>query len=445
MPTLHRTVVDYANFDHAASTPALESVKAAVDVALRTYSSVHRGNGYASRVTSGWYEEARAEVGAVRRRPRGGPGRLHPQHHRLAQPARPQPPARHHHVRLRVRAPRRAAALEPAPHGAPARPRQRRRRAGAAARRARGRPPPARGWSSSPAPRTSPASCGRSSEVVAIARTYGARVALDAAQLAPHGAVDIDALGVDFVAFSGHKLYAPFGAGVLAGRADWLDARVAVPAGGGATAQVTPTRPSVGAGAARHEAGSPNVHRRHRPRGGLRDHRAAPRRRRGPRGRAGHPPAPRAGAASTASRTYSMFGRGPPARRRRHVHHRGPGQLAGGGGPVRRARHRCARRQVLRALLVDALLDDESTGTAVRASVGLANTVEHVDRLLHAVAALAAGGPAFDYERTPRDGSRPRTPATCRCRAPGELAGRTLAGMTRASISRHGCGTLTVC
>ena len=58
------TVVDYANFDHAASTPALESVKAAVDVALRTYSSVHRGNGYASKVTSGWYEEARAEVGA---------------------------------------------------------------------------------------------------------------------------------------------------------------------------------------------------------------------------------------------------------------------------------------------------------------------------------------------------------------------------------------------
>ena len=52
-------------------------------------------------------------------------------------------------------------------------------------------------------------------------------------------------------------------------------------------------------------------------------------------------------------------------------------------------------------LLVDALLDDESPGTAVRASVGLANTAEHVDRLLHAVAALAAHGPAFDYERTP--------------------------------------------
>jgi len=62
VPTLHRTVVAYANFDHAASTPALASVKIAVDTALRTYSSVHRGNGYASRITSGWYEDARAQV-----------------------------------------------------------------------------------------------------------------------------------------------------------------------------------------------------------------------------------------------------------------------------------------------------------------------------------------------------------------------------------------------
>ncbi|HEV7195962.1 MAG TPA: aminotransferase class V-fold PLP-dependent enzyme, partial [Pedococcus sp.] len=57
-----RGVVDYANFDHAASTPALVTVAQAVDSTLRTYSSVHRGNGYASRVTSAWYEQARAQV-----------------------------------------------------------------------------------------------------------------------------------------------------------------------------------------------------------------------------------------------------------------------------------------------------------------------------------------------------------------------------------------------
>ena len=54
----------YANLDHAASTPALETVKAAVDRALETYSSVHRGAGFASRLTSAWYEQAREEVAA---------------------------------------------------------------------------------------------------------------------------------------------------------------------------------------------------------------------------------------------------------------------------------------------------------------------------------------------------------------------------------------------
>ena len=51
----------YANLDHAASTPALTVVKEAVDRVLETYSSVHRGAGYASRLTSAWYEQARTE------------------------------------------------------------------------------------------------------------------------------------------------------------------------------------------------------------------------------------------------------------------------------------------------------------------------------------------------------------------------------------------------
>ena len=42
----------YANLDHAASTPALETVTQAVDRTLETYASVHRGAGYASRLTS---------------------------------------------------------------------------------------------------------------------------------------------------------------------------------------------------------------------------------------------------------------------------------------------------------------------------------------------------------------------------------------------------------
>jgi len=47
---------------------------------------------------------------------------------------------------------------------------------------------------------------------------------LDGAQRVPHGPVDVQALGVDFYAFSGHKMYAPNGIGVLWGRAELLDA-----------------------------------------------------------------------------------------------------------------------------------------------------------------------------------------------------------------------------
>ncbi|MEU9115610.1 aminotransferase class V-fold PLP-dependent enzyme [Streptomyces sp. NPDC048483] len=101
-------------------------------------------------------------------------------------------------------------------------------------------------------------------ELAAAAHAHGARIVLDAAQLAPHHPVDIAELDVDWVAFSGHKLYAPFGAGVLAGRADWLQDAEPYLAGGGASRKVS-RRADGGVDvewhttAARHEAGSPNV------------------------------------------------------------------------------------------------------------------------------------------------------------------------------------------
>ncbi|MEU2793461.1 aminotransferase class V-fold PLP-dependent enzyme [Streptomyces sp. NPDC007100] len=101
-------------------------------------------------------------------------------------------------------------------------------------------------------------------ELAAAAHAHGARIVLDAAQLAPHHPVDLAELDVDWVAFSGHKLYAPFGAGVLAGRADWLQAAEPYLAGGGASRTVA-RRADGGVDvdwhttAARHEAGSPNV------------------------------------------------------------------------------------------------------------------------------------------------------------------------------------------
>jgi len=60
--------------------------------------------------------------------------------------------------------------------------------------------------------------------VVAAAAKVGARVLLDGAQRAPHGPLDLKALGVDFYAFGGHKVFAPHGVGVLWARAELLDA-----------------------------------------------------------------------------------------------------------------------------------------------------------------------------------------------------------------------------
>jgi selenocysteine lyase/cysteine desulfurase len=94
-------------------------------------------------------------------------------------------------------------------------------------------------------------------EIARLAHRHGARVALDAAQLAAHRRVEIAAWGVDYVAFSGHKVYAPYGAGVLAGPADWLDAGRPHLAGGGAVRRVTADAVDWATGPARHEGGTP--------------------------------------------------------------------------------------------------------------------------------------------------------------------------------------------
>lgn len=96
-------------------------------------------------------------------------------------------------------------------------------------------------------------------DIARIAHRHGARVALDAAQLAAHRPIDISAWDVDYVAFSGHKVYAPYGAGVLAGPADWLDTGRPYLAGGGAVRNVTADGVEWATGPARHEGGTPTA------------------------------------------------------------------------------------------------------------------------------------------------------------------------------------------
>ncbi|MCU1574162.1 MAG: Cysteine desulfurase [Micrococcaceae bacterium] len=96
-------------------------------------------------------------------------------------------------------------------------------------------------------------------ELSTLAHRHGARIVVDAAQLAPHRRIDLAADDIDYLAFSGHKLYAPFGAGVLIGRPDWLDAGRPHLAGGGAVQEARLDSVTWATGPARHEGGSPNV------------------------------------------------------------------------------------------------------------------------------------------------------------------------------------------
>jgi selenocysteine lyase/cysteine desulfurase len=82
---------------------------------------------------------------------------------------------------------------------------------------------------------------------------------VDAAQLAPHAPIDMARDGIDYLALSGHKLYAPYGAGALIGERDWLSAGDPFLRGGGAVKLVTVDETLWAELPDRQEAGSPNV------------------------------------------------------------------------------------------------------------------------------------------------------------------------------------------
>jgi selenocysteine lyase/cysteine desulfurase len=260
VPLVDGTTARYVNLDNAASAPALAPVAAVVDELLEYYGSVHRGAGFASIVSTEAYTAAREVV-------RGFVGardddlvlftRNTTDAFNLLAAALPPGTtvvtfASEHHANL-LPWRRHAAAVThlPVPAGGPA--------AALAAldaelRRLGGRGPV---LVSVTGASNVTGEVWPIEEIVAIAHRHGARVALDAAQLAAHRALDVEAWGVDYVAFSGHKLYAPYGAGVLAGRADWLDAGRPYLAGGGAVRRVALDDVEWATGPARHEGGTP--------------------------------------------------------------------------------------------------------------------------------------------------------------------------------------------
>ncbi|WP_156757387.1 aminotransferase class V-fold PLP-dependent enzyme [Actinokineospora pegani] len=418
VPLVDGTRVPYANLDHAASAPCLEAVRDAVDELLPWYASVHRGAGFASQVSTRVLEQSREVlrrfVGAHRtdavvftrnttdslnllaRAVPGGTSVVlfDTEHHAALLPWR-GPRVR----RLRTPADADGAvrALDNALAECAAGPRL---VVLTAASNVTGELWPV-------------------AELAAVARRHGARTVLDAAQLAPHRPVDIGALDVDWVALSGHKLYAPFGAGALIGRADWLRAAEPYLAGGGATASVTDRGDRLAVswspGVERHEAGSPNVVGPHAlavacetiTRHGwdaVVEHERVLLSRL------------RAGLATVPGlRPLDLFG----ADRVGVVSFTVDGLDSGLIAAALSAEHGIGVRDGLFcAHIATERLLRRAGGhekRAVRASIGLATTAEHVDRLVSALRSLVADGPAAEYHLVdgrwaPVDDPRPLPP-----------------------------------
>ena len=96
-------------------------------------------------------------------------------------------------------------------------------------------------------------------ELAALARQHGAVVVVDGAQGVPHLPVDVQELGCDFYAFSGHKMYGPTGIGALWGRLELLDAMEPWQGGGSMIRSVTFEKTTFASSPERFEAGTPNI------------------------------------------------------------------------------------------------------------------------------------------------------------------------------------------
>jgi cysteine desulfurase/selenocysteine lyase len=96
-------------------------------------------------------------------------------------------------------------------------------------------------------------------ELAQLARARGALVLIDGAQAVPHMAVDVRALGCDFYAFSGHKMYGPTGIGVLWGRSERLAETEPWQGGGSMIRSVSFEKTSYADPPERFEAGTPDI------------------------------------------------------------------------------------------------------------------------------------------------------------------------------------------
>lgn len=260
VPTVTGEHVRYVNLDYAASTPALQSVMEALEALLPWYSSAHRGMGYKSQVSTAAYEGAREAVAAFCHArandtvifTRNTTDALNLLASALPEGTQVFNFAGEHHANLlpwrRVSDSVHHLPIPESPEAALV-----------------GIEDALQVASTEPKLVTVTGASNVTgelwplSEITELAHRYDARVLVDAAQLAPHFPIDLCALDADFLAFSGHKMYAPFGAGVLIGRSDWLRDAPPFLYGGGAVDFVTLESVLWAPLPDRQEAGSPNI------------------------------------------------------------------------------------------------------------------------------------------------------------------------------------------
>ena len=257
-PCADGTERPYLSMDAAASTAALGQVAARVQEFIPWYSSVHRGAGYKSQLSTGAYEDARSAALAFAGRARGDDVAIICRNttealNHLAYRLRLDPgdvvvtTVAEHHANLLPWS--RAAACRYVDCGSDG---------------TFGAGDVTAALDQRPAPRVL-AITGASNitgwmpplaAIIAAAHDRGIPVVVDAAQLAPHRPLPADA---DFLAWSGHKMYAPFGAGILLGPRRAFAEGDPFLAGGGAVDLVDLDEVLWTAPPEREEAGSPNV------------------------------------------------------------------------------------------------------------------------------------------------------------------------------------------
>lgn len=266
-PVLNGTSRCYINFDNAASTPSLKAVQQSVDDFLVYYSSVHRGSGFKSQLSTHAYEQSRQIVmnfvGAdpqqhtcifgkntteainklARRLPLKGKRNIVltsiMEHHSNDLPWRAA--AQTIHIKLTA-----DGQLDEADYDA-----QLEKYADQIALVALTGASNVTGY------------LNPIHRLADKAHAVGAMVLADCAQLAPHRTIDMlpltDPAHLDFISLSAHKMYAPFGTGALVGRKDIFEHGDPDMTGGGTVEIVTLDNVVWTAPPERDEAGSPNV------------------------------------------------------------------------------------------------------------------------------------------------------------------------------------------